>query len=82
MGGESREATGGGYVIHEIDLSSFVDHGRATVREVGREAIWRQRRADAFYRLDRRSERILGPLDCDCSSCLLEEESSCDQQRA
>ena len=55
--------------VHEISLTEYIDTGRATIQARPLGAIWRDRRADAFRRLDRRSKAILGPLDCDCDAC-------------
>lgn len=57
-------------MLHEISLTDYVDHGRATIREARYAAPWSPPRSESYYRLDRRSQRILGPLDCDCDACV------------
>ena len=57
-------------MTHELSLSDYIDHGRATVREVrSTEPLWAARRSEGYYRFDRLARRNLGPLDCDCDAC-------------
>ena len=57
-------------MVEEIDLSTFVDTGRATIRAARYAEPWSPPRSESYYRPDRRSKRNPGLLECDCDACV------------